>query len=83
MPPLKKFAVALKFLYFLTVLSLNSVFLLVLFACKDSSPLYKSSKRRNHLKPENLERLFLLSALKMPIKSFTSHQAEIKYLEET
>ena len=29
---LKKLAVALKFLYFHTVLSLNSVFLLVLFA---------------------------------------------------
>ena len=80
---LKKLAVALKFLYFLTVLRLNSnVFLLVLFACKDPSPFYKSSKRRNHLIPENLETLFLLSALKMPIKSVTSYHAEIKYLEE-
>ena len=26
-------------------------FLLVLFACKDPSPLYKFSKRMNHLKP--------------------------------
>ena len=44
-------------------------FFLVLFACKDFSPLYKSSKRRNRLKPENLETLFLLSALKLPIAS--------------
>ena len=66
----KKLVVALKFLYFLTVLSLNSdVFMLVLFACKDPSRLYKSSWRRNHLKPENLETLFALSTLKMPIKS--------------
>ena len=66
----KKLVAALKFLYFLTVLSLNSnVFVLVLFACKDSSPLYKSSKRSNHLKPENLQTLSLPSALKMPIKS--------------
>ena len=60
------------------------MFSLVLFACKDPSPLYKSSKRRKHLKdfkPENLETLFQLSALKMPIKSVTSYQAEIKYLE--
>ena len=67
---LKKLVVALKFLYFLTVLNLNSnVFLPVLFACKDPSPLYKSSKGRNHVKPENLGTLFLLSAVKMPIKS--------------
>ena len=64
---------ALKFLYFLTVLNLNSnlfyqCFLLVLFTCKDPSPLYKLSKRRNHPKPENLETLFLLSTLKVPIK---------------
>ena len=56
-------------------------FLLDLFACKDSSPLYKSSKKRSHLKPEKLETLFLLSALKMPT-SLTSYRAEIKYLEE-
>ena len=67
---LKKLVVALKFLCFLTVLSSNPVFLLVLFACKDPSTLYKSSKRRNHLKTENLETIFLLSALKMPIKSY-------------
>ena len=30
----------------------------------------------------NLDTVFLLSVLKMPIKSLTSHQAEIKYLEE-
>ena len=77
---LKKLAVALKFL---TVLSLNSnVFLLILFACKDPPSLYKSSKRRNHLKPENLETPFLLSALKMPIKSLTNYRAKIKYLED-
>ena len=81
---LKKLAVASKFLYFLTVLSLNTnlfhqCFLLVFFAYKDPSPLYKSSKRRNHLKPKNLETLFLLSALKVLIKSGTSYQAEIKY----
>ena len=85
---LKKPAVALKFLNLLTVLSLNSdlfyqCFLLVLFACKeDLSPFYKSSKRRNHLKPENLEIPFLLSALKMPMKSVTSYETEIKYLQE-
>ena len=47
---------------------------------KIPSPLYKSSKTRIHLKPENLETLFLLSELKMHIKSVTSYQAEIKYL---
>ena len=55
--------------------------MLVLFACKDPSSLYKSLKRRNHLKPENLETPYLLSALEMPIKSVASYQAEIKYLE--
>ena len=54
----------------------------VLFACKDPSSLYKSSKRRNQLKHENFQALFLLSALKMPIKSVNSYQAKIKYLEE-
>ena len=58
------------------------MFSLVLSACKGLSPLYKSSKRRNHLKPDNLEIFFLLLALKMPVKSVTSYQAEIKYLEE-
>ena len=57
------------------------MFLLVLFACKDPSTLYTSSKGRNHLKPDNLETLFLLSTLKVPIKSVTSYQAEPKYLE--
>ena len=52
------------------------------FTCKDPSSLYKSSNRRNHLKPENLETAFLLSALKMPNKSVTTYQAEIKYLED-
>ena len=58
------------------------MFSLVLFACKDPSPLYKSSKRKNHLKHDNLETFFLLSALKIPIKSVTSYQAETEYLEE-
>ena len=57
------------------------MFSLVLFACKDPSLLCKSSKRRNHLQPDYLEKVFLLLALKMPIKSVTSYQAEIKYLE--
>ena len=62
---------------------LNSdVFFLVLFACNGPSPLCKSSKRWNHLKPVNLETVFLLSALKMPTKSVTSYEAEIQYLEE-
>ena len=55
--------------------------MLVLFACKDPCPLYKSSKRKNHLKPGNLETVFLLLALKIPIKSVTSQQAKIKYLK--
>ena len=54
------------------------MFLLVLFACKNHSLLYKSSKRRKPLKPENLETMFLLSALKKPIKSVTSYQAKIR-----
>ena len=53
----------------------------VLFACKDPSPLYKSSKTRDHLKLENLETLFLQSALKMPIKSVINQPAEIKYFD--
>ena len=44
--------------------------------------LNKSSKTRNHLEPEHLETLFLLSALKVPIKSVSNYQAEIKYLED-
>ena len=55
--------------------------MLVLFASKD--PSFKSLKRMNHLKPENLETPFLLLALKMPIKSVTSYQAEIEYSEDT
>ena len=39
--------------------------------------------RTHQLKPENLETLFLLSALKMLIKSVNSYQAEMKYLEKT
>ena len=57
--------------------------MLVLLACKDFSPLYKSSKTRKHLKPENLEALVLLSALEMPIKSVPNYQVEIKFLEDT
>ena len=45
-------------------------------------PFHKSSKRRNHLKLDNLEKFFLLPAWKTPVKSVTSYQAEIKYLEE-
>ena len=41
-----------------------------------------ASKKRNHLKLENLEKFFLLKALKMSIKSATSYQAERKHLEE-
>ena len=52
---LKKLAAALKFLHLLTVLILNSVFLLILFTWKDLSLWYKFSKGRNHVKPENLE----------------------------
>ena len=59
------------------------MFLVVSFAGKDLSPFYKSSKRRKHLTPENLEILFLLPALKMPIKSVTSYQAEIIILRRS
>ena len=77
-------AVALKLL---TVLSLNSnVFLLVLLACKDTSLLYKSSKTRNHLKPENLATPSAISIKnaywKLKIRNISSYQAEIKYLED-
>ena len=42
-----------------------------------------TTKRSNHFKPENLETLFLLLELKVPInKSVTNYQAETKYLEE-
>ena len=83
---LKKLAEALKFPYFFTALRLNSnlfyyCFLLVLYACKDLSSLYNSSKRRNYLQPDNLETLFLLSAIKVTIKSGTN-KVEMKYLEE-
>ena len=83
---LQKMAVALKFFYFFANLSLTSYlfyycFLLVLYGCKDLSASYKSSKRRNHLKPENLETLFLPSAIKVTIKSGTN-KVEMKYLEE-
>ena len=64
---LKKLAVALK-LYTYCFKFKFECFLLVLFAFKDP-PLYKSSKTRNHLKPGNLGTLFLLSGLKMSIKS--------------
>ena len=57
--------------------------MLVLSAFKDPSPLYKSSKRRGHLKPENFETLYLLSALQMPVKSVTSYHAEIKKLRRS
>ena len=38
--------------------------------------------RRNHLKPENLETLFLLAALKLPVKTSMEYQEEIKILEK-
>ena len=38
-------------------------------------------KRRNHLRPENLETLFLLSALKVPGKAISCYESKIKYLE--
>ena len=56
------------------------MFLVVLFACKDPFALYRFAKRSNYLKTQNLETLFLLSALKMPIESVTSYEGEIKYL---
>ena len=71
---LKKLAVALK-LYTYCFKFKFECFLLVLFAFKDPSTLYKSSKTRNHLKPGNLGALFLLSALQMPIKSVIGYQA--------
>ena len=40
-----------------------------------------ASKRRNHLKPGNLETLFFLSALKVPVKANSCYESEIKYLE--
>ena len=43
---------------------ISETFVLVLFACRIPSLLYKTSKRRKPLKPENLETIFLLSALK-------------------
>ena len=78
---LKKLALALKLHTYCFKFKIEC-FLLVLFASKDPSPLYKSSKTRNHLKPGNLDTFFLLSALKMPSKSVTSHQAEINCLED-
>ena len=60
--------------------------MLVLFSCKDPSPLYKSSKRRNHLKPEYLETLFARHFLCYQHKKYllclTSYRAETKYLQE-
>ena len=40
-----------------------------------------ASKRRNYLKPENLETLFLLSALKVPVKAISCYESETKYLK--
>ena len=58
----------------------------VLFSCKDPSPLYKSSKRRNRLKPEYLETLFARHFLCYQHKKYllclTSYRAETKYLQE-
>ena len=41
-----------------------------------------ATKRRNHLKPENLETLFLLAALKIPVKPADCYEDEIKILEQ-
>ena len=78
---LKKLAVALKLYTYCFKFKFECI-LLVLFASKDPSPLYKYSKTRNLLKPGNLETLFLLSALKMPIKCAIGYQVEIKCLED-
>ena len=40
-----------------------------------------ASKRRNHLKPENLETLLLLSALQVSVKAISCYESEIKNLE--
>ena len=40
-----------------------------------------SKTKRNHRRPENLETLFLLSALKVPVKAISCYESEIKYLE--
>ena len=66
---LKKLAVALK-LYTHCFKFKFEYFLL--------APLHKSLKTMSHLKPRNSEILFLLSALKMPIKSVISYQVAIK-----
>ena len=39
-------------------------------------------KRRNHLKPINVENLFLLAVLNVPIKEATDYKEEISYLEK-
>ena len=40
-----------------------------------------ASKRKNALKPENLEILFLLAALKIPVKLADDYYKEVDYLE--
>ena len=40
-----------------------------------------ASKRRNRLKPENLEIPFLISALKASVKAISCYEFEINYLE--
>ena len=40
-----------------------------------------ATKRRNALKPENLEILFLLAALKIPVKLADDYYKEVDYLE--
>ena len=57
------------------------MFVLVLFAYKDPYPLYIFSKRKNFLKTDNLVKLFLLSALKMPIKFVNSYQVTLALLD--
>ena len=41
-----------------------------------------ASKRRNHLSPENIETLFLLSALKIPVKKALDYGLAVEYLEK-
>ena len=40
-----------------------------------------AAKHRNHLKNENLETLFLLTALKLVAKKFFEYEQEIKLIE--
>ena len=41
-----------------------------------------ATKQRNHLKPENLETLFLLMNLKIPVKPADCYENELKILDQ-